>query len=127
MKGLAIWFLKKIYGIDVYSLREDNKRLKEENGRHLFRNNSLKKDKESLSEKAMRLEKEKSELENTNHKLKSNNDETNKENAGLRTSLDEANREIIRLKSSLEETNKAYSSFCRIFSSGRGSMAQIAG
>lgn len=106
MKGLAIWFLKKIYGIDVYSLREDNKRLKEENGRHLFRNNSLKKDKESLSEKAMRLEKEKSELENTNHKLKSNNDEANKENADLRTSLDDANRENNRLKSSLDEANK---------------------
>ena len=106
MKGLAIWFLKKFYGIDVDSLREDNKRLKEENGRHVSRNNSLKKDKESLSEKAMRLEKEKSELENTNHKLKSNNEETNKENAGLRTSLDDANRENNRLKSSLDEANK---------------------
>ena len=106
MKGLAYWFLKKFYGTDVEGLRNDNKRLKEENSRHVSRNNSLKKDKESLSEEAMRLEKEKSELENTNHKLKSNNDETNKENAGLRTSLDEANREIIRLKSSLEETNK---------------------
>lgn len=106
MKGLAIWFLKKIYGIDVDSLREDNKRLKEENSRHVFRNNSLKKDKESLSEKTTRLEKEKSELENTNHKLKSNNDETSKENAGLRMSLDDANREISRLKSSLDEANK---------------------
>lgn len=62
MKGLVIWFLKKIYGIDVDNLREDNKRLKEENGRHVSGNNSLKKDKESLSEKTMRLEKEKSEL-----------------------------------------------------------------
>ena len=106
MKGLVIWFLKKIYGIDVDSLREDNKRLMEENGRHVSRNNSLKKDKESLSEKAMRLEKEKSELENTNHKLKSNNEETNKENAGLRTFLDDANRENNRLKSSLDEANK---------------------
>lgn len=106
MKGLVIWFLKKIYGIDVDNLREYNKRLKEENGRHVSRNNSLKKDKESLSEKTMRLEKEKSELENTNRKLKSNNDETNKENSGLRTSLDDANREINRLKSSLDEANK---------------------
>ena len=106
MKGLVIWFLKKIYGIDVDSLREDNKRLKEENGRHIFRNNSLKKDKESLSEKTTRLEKEKSELENTNHKLKSNNDETSKKNAGLRMSLDGANREISRLKNSLDEANK---------------------
>lgn len=106
MKGLVIWFLKKIYGIDVDNLREYNKKLKEENGRHVSRNNSLKKDKESLSEKTMRLEKEKSELENTNRKLKSNNDETNKENSGLRTSLDDANREINRLKSSLDEANK---------------------
>lgn len=106
MKGLVIWFLKKIYGIDVDSLREDNKRLKEENGRHVSRNNSLKKDKESLSEKTTRLEKEKSELENTNLKLKSNNDETSKENASLRMSLDDANREINQLKSSLDEANK---------------------
>jgi len=106
MKGLAIWFLKKIYGIDVDSLRKDNKILKKENGRHVSMNNSLKKDKESLSEKATRLEKEKGELLDTNHKLKSNNDETNKENAGLRTSLDDAKREINRLKSSLDEANK---------------------
>ena len=106
MKGLAIWFLKKIYGIDIDSLREDNKRLNEENGRHVSMNNSLKKDKKSLSVKATRLEKEKGELENTNHKLKSNNDEKNKENAGLRTSLDDANKEINRLKSSLDEANK---------------------
>lgn len=106
MKGLAIWFLKKIYGIDVDSLREDNKRLKEENDRHVSRNNSLKKDKESLSVKATRIEKEMGELKNTNHKLKSENDETNKKYAGLRTSLDDANREINRLKSSLDEANK---------------------
>lgn len=105
MKGLVIWFLKKIYGIDVDSLREDNKRLMEENGRHVSRINSLKEDKESLSEKATRLEKEMGELENTNHKLKSNNDETNKENADLRTFLDDANNEINRLKSSLDEAN----------------------
>lgn len=108
MKGLAIWFLKIIYGIDVDSLREDNKRLKEENGRYVFKNKSLKKDKESLSEKTTRLEKEKSELENTNHKLKSNNDETNKENAGLRMSLDEANKKIKLLeeKGSIEPIPK---------------------
>lgn len=106
MKGIAIWFLKKIYGIDIDGLQNDNKRLKEENGRHISRTNSLEKDKESLSEKTTHLEKEKSELENTNHKLKSNNDESNKENAGLRTSLDDANREINRLKSSLDEANK---------------------
>lgn len=79
MKGLVIWFLKKIYGIDVDRLREDNKRLMVENGRHVSRNNSLKKDKESLSEKAMLLEKEKSELENTNHKLRSDIEEMNRD------------------------------------------------
>ena len=56
MKGIAIWFLKKVYGIDVDSLRSNNKSLREENGRHVSRNNSLKKDKESLSEKVMRME-----------------------------------------------------------------------
>ena len=106
MKGLAIWLLKKIYRIDVDSLQEDNKRLKEENGRHVSRNNSLKKDKESLSKKAMRLEKEKDELDKTNHKLQNYNDDTNKENAGLKTSLDDANREIEQLKDSLDEANK---------------------
>ena len=106
MKGLAIWFLKKFYGIDVDSLREDNKRLKEENDRHISRHNSQKKDKDSLSDVVAHLEKEKSELEETNHKLQNYNDDTNKENAGLRTSLDDANRENNRLKSSLDEANK---------------------
>ena len=106
MKGLAIWFLKKFYGIDVNSLREDNKRLKEENDRHISRHNSQKKDKDSLSDVVAQLEKEKSELEETNHKLQNYNDDTNKENAGLKTSLDGANREINQLKDSLDEANK---------------------
>lgn len=106
MKGLAIWFLKKFYGIDVDSLREDNKRLKEENDRHISRHNSQKKDKDSLSDVVAHLEKEKSELEETNHKLQNYNDDTNKENAGLKTSLDGANREINQLKDSLDEANK---------------------
>ena len=106
MKGLAIWFLKKFYGIDVDSLREDNKRLKEENDRHISRHNSQKKDKDSLSDVVAQLEKEKSELEETNHKLQNYNDDTNKENAGLKTSLDGANREINQLKDSLDEANK---------------------
>lgn len=43
MKGLAIWFLRKFYGIDVDNLRNDNKRLKEENGRYVSRYNSQQK------------------------------------------------------------------------------------
>ena len=120
MKGLAIWFLKKFYGIDVDSLREDNKRLKEENDRHISRHNSQKKDKDSLSDVVAQLEKEKSELEETNHKLQNYNDDTNKENAGLKTSLDGANREINQLKDSLDEANKKIKSL-----EGKGSTEPI--
>lgn len=63
MKGLAIWFLKKFYGIDVDNLRNDNKRLKEENGRYVSRYNSQQKNKDSLSDRVAHLEKEKGELE----------------------------------------------------------------
>lgn len=69
MKGIAIWLLKKVYGIDVDSLRYDNKNLREENGRHVSRNNSLKKDKESLSEKVMRMEDDNTAIQNRNQEL----------------------------------------------------------
>ena len=69
MKGLAIWLLKKLYGIDVDSLRSDNKRLREENGRHVSRTNSLKKDKESLSEKTIHIEAGYTALQNKNQDL----------------------------------------------------------
>ena len=59
MKGLAIWFLNKVYGIDVEGLRNENRRLKEENGRHVSRYNSQKKDMDSLSDRVARIEKEK--------------------------------------------------------------------
>lgn len=72
MKGIAIWLLKKVYGIDVDSLRSDNKSLREENGRHVSRNNSLKRDKKSLSEKIMRLEDDNSAIQNINQELKPN-------------------------------------------------------
>lgn len=106
MKGLAIWFLKKFYGIDVDNLRNDNKRLKEENGRYVSRYNSQQKNKDSLSDRVAHLEKEKGELEETNHKLLNNNDETTKENVGLKASLDEVNKETVKLKTSLDEANK---------------------
>ena len=69
MKGIAIWLLKKVYGIDVDSLRSDNKNLREENGRHVSRNNSLKKDKESLSEKIMCMENDNTAIQNKNQEL----------------------------------------------------------
>ena len=69
MKGIVIWLLKKVYGIDVDSLRSDNKSLREENGRHVSRNNSLKRDKKSLSEKIMRLEDDNSAIQNINQEL----------------------------------------------------------
>ena len=69
MKGIAIWFLKKAFGIDVDGLRVDNKRLREENGRHVSRNNSLKKDKESLSEKVMRMEEDNTAIQDKNQDL----------------------------------------------------------
>lgn len=69
MKGIAIWLLKKVYGIDVDSLQSDNKSLREENGRHVSRNNSLKKDKKSLSEKVMRIEDDNTAIQNKNQEL----------------------------------------------------------
>ena len=69
MKGIAIWLFKKVYGIDVDSLLSDNKGLREENGRHVSRNNSLKKDKESLSEKVMRMEDDNTAIQNKNQEL----------------------------------------------------------
>ncbi len=69
MKGIVIWLLKKVYGIDVDSLRSDNISLREENGRHVSRNNSLKKDKEYLSEKVMRMEDDNTAIQNINQEL----------------------------------------------------------
>lgn len=69
MKRIAIWLLKKVYDIDVDSLRSENKSLREENGRHVSRNNSLKKDKESLSEKVMRMEEDNTAIQDKNQEL----------------------------------------------------------
>ncbi len=71
MKGLTIWLLKKVCGIDVDSLQSENKRLREEIGRHVYRTNSLKKEKESLSEIVMRLQEDNTSLENKNQNLNS--------------------------------------------------------
>lgn len=133
MKGLAIWLLKKLYGIDVDELRYDNKRLREENGRHVSRNNSLKKDKESLSEKATHIEAGYTALQNVNNqidqlqsqikkqkdefkkveedyksdisRMKETLDDAHQENAGLRTSLDETKKEIESLKEQIQASS----------------------
>jgi len=109
MKGIAIWFLRKVYGIDVDGLQNDNKRLKEENGRHISRTNSLKKDKESLSEKVACAEGDKDslleknkELENQVAILQGQNKDVNKEKDSLKISLDAANEEIKSLKEKVQ-------------------------
>ena len=69
MKGFAFWLLKRFYGLDIDALQNDNKRLREENGRHVSRTNSLKKDKEVLSEKIVRLDEENTIIQDNNQKL----------------------------------------------------------
>ena len=124
MKGIAIWFLKKAFGIDVDGLRVDNKRLREENGRHVSRNNSLKKDKESLSEKVQRIEEEKTTILSKNKDLNKQicqlqnqlieqkdefkkTEEDYKSNIShLKGMLDEAHQENDGLKTLLDKANK---------------------
>ena len=69
MKGFAIWLLKKAYGIDVDGLRDDDKRLREENVRHVYRNYSLKNDIDSLSKKVLCLEEGNTTIQKKNHEL----------------------------------------------------------
>lgn len=69
MKGFTFWLLKNIYGIDIDVLQNENKRLREENGRHASRTKSLKKDKEVLSEKIVRLDEENTIIQDNNQKL----------------------------------------------------------
>ena len=124
MKGIAIWFLKKAFGIDVDGLRVDNKRLREENGRHVSRNNSLKKEKESLSEKVISMEENITAIQNNNQELSNNIDrlqnllkdqkdefkkvkEDYKSNIGqLKGTLDNAYQENASLKTTLDEAKK---------------------
>lgn len=124
MKGIAIMLLKKVYGIDVDGLQDDNKRLKEENGRYVSRNNSLKKDKKSLSEKVMRMEEDSTAIQNKNQELnrqivllksqiKEQEDEFKKVKedykcniSQLKGTLDEAQQENEGLKTSLDGATK---------------------
>lgn len=124
MKEIAIWFLKKIYGIDVDGLQTDNKSLQEESVRHISRNNSLKNDKDSLSEKVKRIEEDNTAIQNKNEELtsqinrlrkqlKEQKDEFNKVEEDYKSSisqlkgtLGDACQENASLKISLEESKK---------------------
>ena len=123
MKGLAIWLLKKFHGIDIDSLRRDNKRLNEENGRLASRTNFLKKDKESLSEKVMRMEEDNTDLQKENQDLKNHIDklqdliqqqkdelkktEDNKSTISqLNETLDKTQKENADLKTSIDKAKK---------------------
>lgn len=123
MKEFAIWLLKKIYGIDVDILQRDNNRLKDENGRHVSRINSLKKDKESLSEKVVHMEEENDSIQDRNQELnkqisrlqeqiKKQKDELNKTGdyksniSQLNETLGKTQRENAGLKTSLDEAKK---------------------
>ncbi|MBR5653192.1 MAG: WG repeat-containing protein [Prevotella sp.] len=96
MKGLTIWLLKKVCGIDVDSLQSENKRLREEIGRHVYRTNSLKKEKESLSEIVMRLQEDNTSLENKNQNLNSQ--------------IDRLQNQIKELKDELKKNEEDYKS-----------------
>ena len=110
MKGLAIWLLKKLYGIDVNSLRSDNRKLREENGRHVSRNNSLKKDKESLSEKAMHMEEGYTALQNKNQYLNNQIDQLQSQIKKLKDEFkkveEDYKTDISQLKETLDDTRQ---------------------
>lgn len=123
MKGLVIWLLKIFYGIDVDSLRSDNKRLNEENGRQTSRTNPLKRDKESLSEKVVRMEEDNTDLQNENQDLKNQinklqdliqkqKDELKKADddkstiSQLNETLDKTQQENAELKTLIDEAKK---------------------
>lgn len=124
MKRFAIWLLKKVYGIDVDGLRDDNKRLRDENEGYVSRIDSLERDKESLSELVAHLEEEKTTLQGEKDELKNQinqlqdqieqqNEEFRQKEEGynnsisqLEESLDDARQENEDLKKSLDEEKK---------------------
>ena len=111
MKGLAIWILKKIYGIDVHSLRSDNKRIKEENGRYVSITNSLKKENNFLSEEVKRLEEDNTTIQNINQNLKNQFDQFQKQI--LQTPIERGDNddnldEIENLKRQYDSLQKQY-------------------
>lgn len=124
MKGFAFWLLKKIYRLDIDALQNDIKRLREENGRHVSRTNSLKKDKKGLSETIVRMEEEKAIMQNSNQELTIQieklqaqiNEQTDKFNKNeedhkryisqLEETIDDVRQDNNSLKSSLADANK---------------------
>ena len=123
--------MKKVYGIDVDGLQDDNNRLKVEKGKYVSRNKSLKKDKESLAEKVMRMEEDNTTMQseklklNTrinqlqNHIKKQENELTRIEEyykgsiGQLKGTLGEAQQENASLKTTLNETKQKIESLTR--------------
>lgn len=124
MKGFAFLLLKRFYGLDIDALQNDNKRLREENGRHVSRTNSLKKDKEALSEKIVSMKEDSTKIQNNNKELnnqidrllaqineqqdKSKKKEEDYERtiSHLEKTINDVRRENSDLESSLDEANK---------------------
>ena len=122
--NILTWILRKFQKIDVESLLIDNKRLQEENGMHVSKINSLKKDKESLSEKVKRIEEEKTTILSKNQDLnkqicqlqnqlieqkdefKKTKEDFKSNISHLKGMLDEAHQENDGLKTLLDKANK---------------------
>ena len=104
MNGFAFLILKKIYGLDIDALQKDNKRLKEENERHVSRANSLKKDKKALSEKIMCMEEDNAKIRDNNQKLNNQIDKLQDQINVQKEKLKKKEEDYKRSISQLEET-----------------------
>ena len=109
MKGITIWLMKKVYGIDVDSLRKDKEslseklmRMEEENTGIQNKNQELDKQivflKSQIEEQRDKFKKVSQDYKSSISQLKGTLDEVQQDNEGLKTSLDEANKEIEYLK-----------------------------
>ena len=109
MKGITIWLMKKVYGIDVDSLRKDKEslseklmRMEEENTGIQNKNQELDKQivflKSQIEEQRDKFKKVSLDYKSSISQLKGTLDEVQQDNEGLKTSLDEANKEIEYLK-----------------------------
>ena len=109
MKGITIWLMKKVYGIDVDSLRKDKEslseklmRMEEENTGFQNKNQELDKQivflKSQIEEQRDKFKKVSQDYKSSISQLKGTLDEVQQDNEGLKTSLDEANKEIEYLK-----------------------------
>ena len=109
MKGITIWLMKKVYGIDVDSLRKDKEslseklmRMEEENTGFQNKNKELDKQivflNSQIEEQRDKFKKVSQDYKSSISQLKGTLDEVQQDNEGLKTSLDEANKEIEYLK-----------------------------